>query len=118
MGYCTGRASVFSTGSVTITTGLTGTPTWARIICGGKGSDTVNHGSVGTMDGTRQNVQYWSPASSGSTGTDVIWLKDAAGTTQLKAAWTSFGVSGSNGTVVLNVGTLDSSFSFTLEVGN
>lgn len=119
MGYSTGRIGPLSAGSNVITTALSGTPTWARLIVGGKSSgDTDNHGSIGTMDGTRQNVQYWSPASSGTDNSNVIWIKDNTGTTQLKASWTSFGSSGGNGTVTINVSTNNTSFLPTLEVGN
>ena len=119
MGQKTGRIGPLSAGSNVITTSLTGAPTWATLIVGGKNSgDTDNHGCIGTMDGTNQNVQYWSPASSGTDNANVIWIKDNAGTTQLKASWTSFGTSGSNGTVTINVSTNNTSFLPTLVVGN
>lgn len=118
MAKTTGRFSFSSTGSQTIVTGLTGAPTFATVYCGGKSGDTTNHGSTGTMDGTRQNVQYWSPTVTGTSNTDVIWMKDASGTTLLKASWTSFGTSGGSGTVTFNVSTLDTGFQPTLVVEN
>lgn len=118
MGYWTGRFGPLSSGAQTLNTGLTGTPIGCRITVGGKSSDSVNHGSVGTYDGTRQNVQYWSPTSSGTTNSDVIWIKDGSGTTQLKASATSLSSSGGNGTVGLNVSTLDTGFQPTVEVWN
>lgn len=119
MGYSSGRIGPLSAGAQTITTGLTGAPTWARFITGGKNAaDADNHGSIGTTDGTHQNVQYWSPASSGTDNANVIWIKDNTATTLLKASWTSFGTSGTAGTVTINVSTNNTSFLPTLEVGN
>lgn len=119
MGYWTGRVGPLSTGSNTLTTGLTGAPTGCRITIGGKSSgDTVNHGCVGTSDGTRQNVQHWSPTVSGTSNTQIIFLKDGTGTTQLDGAWTAFGTSGSAGTVSITVATNTAGFLPTLEVWN
>lgn len=120
MGYSTGRLGPFGgTGAQTITTNLSGTPTWCRLTVGGKNSgDTVNHFSVGTCDGTRQNVQFTSPTSSGTNNTDVILVKDATGTILLEASWTSFGTSSGSGTVTFNVATNNTSYLPTLEVGN
>lgn len=119
MGASYGIIGPLSAGSNTITTGLSGAPTRARFICGGKSSgDTVNHGSYGSTDGTNQGVQYWSPSVSSTDSSNVIWIKDATGTTQLKASWTSFGTSGGMGTVTINVSTNNTSFLPLLEVEN
>lgn len=119
MGYWTGRIGPLSANSNTITTGLSGTPTRARFVVGGKNSgDTDNHGSYGTTDGTRQNVQYWSPSSSGTNNSNVILIKDSTGTVLLEAQWSSFGMSGGSGTVTINVSTNNTSFLPTLEVEN
>lgn len=118
MAYWTGRVGPLTSGSQTFTTGLTGAPIGCRIIVGGKSSDTANHGSIGTYDGTRQNVQYWSNTSSGTNNTSVILIKDASGTVILQAAATALGTSGGSGTVTLNCTTLDTGFQPTIEVWN
>lgn len=118
MGYWTGRVGPLTSGSQALTTGLSGAPIGARITVGGKSADTATHGSIGTYDGTRQNVQYWSNTSSGTTNTDVIWIKDSTGTTLLKVAATALGTSGGSGTITLNVANLDTGFQPTIEVWN
>lgn len=118
MGYWTGRVGPLSSGAQTLNTGLSGTPIGCRITIGGKGSDTVNHGCVGTYDGTRQNVQYWSPTSSGTSNSAGFIIKDGSGTVQLQGSFSSLGMSGGNGTVGVNVSPLDTGFQPTVEVWN
>lgn len=118
MGYVTGRVGPLSSGAQVLNTVLSGTPIGCRITIGGKASDTVNHGCVGTYDGTRQNTQYWSPTSSGTSNTKGFIIKDGTGTTLLDGSFTSLGSSGGMGTVGINVSTLDTGFQPTVEVFN
>ena len=116
MGYATQRFSFNNTGSQTAITNLSGTPTGCRVtVCGNTGSNDASM-SVGTCDGTRQNVQYM--YGSGSNSTEIVHLKTEAGADQSVASWSSFTSSGGIGRVIFNVTTLDSTLSHTLEVWN
>lgn len=118
-GYSTGRAGPLSAGSQTINTNLSGTPIGCRITVGGKNSgDTDTHLSVGTYDGTHQNVQYTYGGGSGTNSSDIILIKSNTGTVLLEASATGLGMSGGNGTVTINVATNNTSFSPTVEVWN
>lgn len=110
MGYWTGRFSFGGTGTKTITVGSF-TPTWARVTVAD--SDT-NNISVGNTDGTRQNVQS---TGFGSDNTSIIFLENDTATL-FDAAWTSFGFSGSTGTVTFNVTTNTAGYDLTIEVGD
>ena len=118
-GYWTGRFGPLSSGSQTLNTGLSGTPIGTRITVGGKTSgDTDTHFSVGTYDGTRQNVQWTCGDASGTNNSDVILIKSNTGTVLLEASATGLGSSGGSGTVTINVATNNTSFEPTVEVWN
>ena len=119
MAYWTGRFGPLSSGSQTLTTGLSGTPIGCRITVGGKNSgDTNNHGCIGTYDGTRQNVQHWSGGGSSTDNSNIIWIDDNSGTNQLKGSATGLGSSGGSGTVTINMSQNNTSFLPTVEVWN
>lgn len=111
-GYSCGKASFAAgTGTKTVSTGLSGTPTGCRITCADTSSANI---SVGTCDGTNQAcVAGNSPADN----TLIMQVKSSTGTALQNAAWTSFGVSGGLGTVTFNV-TPNAQFAFDLEVWN
>lgn len=111
MGYSTGKGTFLGTGSQTLSTNLTGTPTWCRITSADPASSNI---SVGTCDGTHQNFESTNVAP---TNTKIMSLKNGAGTVVQDVTWSSFGMSGGLGTVTFSV-TTNGSLSFTLEVGN
>lgn len=111
MAIDTGRYSFSGTGTKTINTTSTFTPTWCMLILADSGSANV---STGTCDGTRQNYQS---GNAGSAGGKILFLKNSAGTTLADVTWSSFGFAGGVGTVTFSV-TTDSGTSFTLLVGN
>lgn len=108
-----GLSSATGTGTKTLLTGLSGAPSWCRLTI-------VNdlNSSIGASDGTRQDV-VWTAPTSGSSNTKITHLEDSSGNVVFEAAWSSFGTSGANGTVSLNVTTNTAGVTvFLLEVGN
>jgi len=111
MAYSTGKTTFITTGSQTVNTNLSGTPTWCRVTCAHPSASEI---CVGTCDGTRQNFQSTNNTSS---NTKIMVLKNGSGTVVQDVTWSSFGMSGGLGTVTFNV-TTNGSIPFTLEVGN
>lgn len=107
-----GRTTISGTGSKTIATALTGAPTWCEL-----STASGTNVSLGWCDGSAQDYLSTGPTEV-SGNTKIASLQDSSGTIVFEATWTSFGTSGSNGTVVLNVTTNPSTRPCILKVGN
>lgn len=119
MDYNTGRVTIGSTPTQTVIVGFQ--PTWARFTVTGKGTDTVNHISIGTTDGTHQNTNSTFSDTTGglsvSTNTKVISHYERVSGTIAEVLSASFNSFTSTG-VEINVAIANTGYSVTLECGN